>query len=135
MWNRISIATSGVAFKLFRFIFFHPMTQLASNLVTVSHVPLTVTADRWLQFAAILGDLEHKKDVYLTLRDFGPHIDRLFSNSAQAHYLRQYRPDLVPPCEPNGTCPSDKTLGTVFEHRYYTDLQFRTDYLSRVRLL
>jgi len=129
MWNRILIATPEAA-QLYCFV---SMTKLGSNLVSVSQISgPSISYDRWRQFAAILGDLEQKKDVYLAKRDFGPHIDRLFSNTAQAQYLRDFRPDLVPPCEPNGTCPSDHTLGTIFEAAYYSNIQFRTEYLQNL---
>jgi len=110
--------------------------SLGANLPVLGTLQLyTSTPDRIVQFAAILGDLEHKKDVYVALRDFGPQVDRLFSNASQAAYLRRYRPDLIPPPAPNGTLPNDHALGTVFEFHYYTDIRFRLDYVPRIRSL
>jgi len=82
------------------------------------------------QFAAILGDLEHKRDVYLAVHDFGQVPEQYFTNSHQARWLRSFRSDLVPPPASPGQPPSDHTLGTVFEFHYYSDISFRLLYLS-----
>jgi len=87
-------------------------------------------SDKNTQFTALLGDLQHKQDVYLLFADFGPHIDRYFSNSSQASFLRSYFPELVPEPSQPGQIPSDHTLGSVFEFNYYTSLPFRFKYLE-----
>lgn len=86
-----------------------------------------------IQFTAILGDLLHKQDVYVTKQNFGPEIDRFFSNHHQANYLRAFRPDLIPPPASPNQPPNDHTLGTVFEFHYYSDLNFRFTYIQRLR--
>jgi len=85
------------------------------------------------QFAAILGDLQHKLDVYLTVGTYGPIAEAYFPNSAQATWLRTHYPELVPPPAQPGQPPSDHTLGTVFEFHYYSDLPFRVNYLTWLR--
>jgi hypothetical protein len=85
------------------------------------------------QFQAVLGDLDHKRDVYLAVGTYGPAAERYFTNRHQASYLRRYRPDLVPPPAQPGQPPSDHTLGTVFESTYFTDPLFRSEYLRRLR--
>jgi hypothetical protein len=84
------------------------------------------------KFSAILGDLQHKIDVYLLCSNFGSVPESFFSNSSQAHYLRTHCAHLVPPPEQPGQVPSDHTLGTVFEFHYYSDLRFRLDYRAFV---
>jgi hypothetical protein len=134
MWNRISIATSVAAFAFKNFFLLSSMSQLGSPLAAVSSILLPgSTSDRWVQFAAILGDLEHKKDVYLSRREFGtPAVDTLLTNRHQATYIRQYYPELVPDKDPSGNPPSTHTLGTIFEYKYYTDVQFKLIYLQRL---
>jgi hypothetical protein len=80
------------------------------------------------KFSAILGDLQHKLDVYFICGDFGRIPEQFFSNEHQADYLRTHRPDLVPPSVVPDQPPSVHTLGTVFEFHYYSDLRFRFDY-------
>lgn len=98
------------------------------TLTTASFMTLTPAPEYTHQFSAILGDLQHKTDVYTTLGFFGPDADRYFSNAAQAAYLREFRPDLLPPGHHN-----DHTLGTIFEHAYYTSVLFRINYISRLQ--
>jgi hypothetical protein len=86
-----------------------------------------------VKFTAILGDLQHKTDLYVEFKTYGPVVEKYFLNSSQADYLRNQRPDLVPPNDPSGHPPSVHQLGTVFEFNYYTSLPFRFSYLCWVR--
>jgi len=101
------------------------MPELTQTLRAV--VPSTDRRD--YQFAAILGDLQHKTDCYLVYGGYGPPIEPYFTNESQAAYLRSTRPDLVPPPASPGQNPSFKSLGTVFERTYFTSPGFRTDYI------
>jgi len=95
-------------------------------------VALSVS-DHGFRFGAIIGDLDHKKDVYLLLGGFSTDVTTHFSSASRARYLREHRPDLVPdPAQP-GQPPSDSRLGTIFEHQYYVDVGFRVNYLSWLR--
>jgi hypothetical protein len=91
--------------------------------------------DPEVQYTAILGDLQHKQDVYLVFGTFGLRVERFFSRSHQASYLRQHHPSLVPPGHPNGTPPSEHTVSTAFEYYYYSRAYVRTQYLQYVRRL
>lgn len=93
-------------------------------------MPLTI--DSKIQFTAILGDLQHKTDVYISLQDFGPDVERFFANHSQAEFLRDHFPELVP--DQPGSPPSDHHLGTIFEFHYYFDLAFRFRYLQLLKL-
>jgi hypothetical protein len=90
-------------------------------------------SSRDYQFAAILGDLDHKKDVYLLVGTFGPRAEAFFTNQAQADFLRSHFKELVPPNNPNGTPPSDHTVGTAFEFYYATRQSFRVHYTFWLR--
>nr|QYF50158.1 MAG: hypothetical protein [Guangxi alphaflexi-like virus] len=81
-------------------------------------------ADAKRQFSAILGDLEHKLDVYDLFKTFGPSVDHFFSNASQAKYLQIQKPELIP--RPG---LSDHTLGTIFEDHYHSDIVFRSQYI------
>jgi len=83
-----------------------------------------------IQFPAILGDLSHKQDVYLSRQNFAAHTTCLFSNTEQAAYLLACCRSLVPPGNWN-----DHSLGTFFEFFYYSNLTFRFDYLLRLPAL
>jgi len=78
-----------------------------------------------IQFAAILGDLDHKRDIYLKYQDFSPNVTCLFSNCEQAAYLTSHAPHLIPSGNWN-----QHSLGTFFEYYYYSNLSFRFDFLS-----
>lgn len=94
-------------------------------------VPLTLGLTlHSIQFAAILGDLSHKTDVYLQRQNFNSSTTCHFSNSDQAQYLRTFTPFLIPPGNWN-----DHSLGTFFEYFYYSNLTFRLEYLSILPLL
>lgn len=94
-------------------------------------IPLTLDLTlRSIQFAAILGDLVHKTDVYLQRQDYHSNTTCHFSNSAQAHYLVSTNPSLVP----SGHW-SNHSLGTFFEYYYYSNLSFRLEYLSHLPFL
>lgn len=94
---------------------------------------MSSVASRSVQYKAILGDLQHKTDVYILIGDFGPVAEQFFSNSHQADYIRQQRPDLLPenPSQP----PSDHQIGTIFEFYYFVDPYFRSVYLAYIRRL
>jgi len=78
-----------------------------------------------IQFAAILGDLQHKQDVYISTQSFTPQVTCLFSNCAQAIFLEKHAPFLIPPGDWN-----THSLGTFFEYYYYSNLTFRFSYLA-----
>lgn len=84
--------------------------------------------------SAYRGDLEHKLDLH---RLFGDCSDSdflvLLAATSQATYLRNKRPELVPPKNPNGTVPNDHTVSTYFEHYYQVDNDFAKRYLKWVR--
>jgi len=82
------------------------------------------------QFSAILGDLQHKTDVYIALRSFNsPEALYLISGVSQAKYLQFSHPELVPEAPPGGNLPSIHTLATIFEFHYYKDVWFKSEYL------
>lgn len=77
---------------------------------------------------AFLGDLSQKKHVVEHFQQIGELVNSYFSNSHQAWYLQTYHPELVP--DPSfGQRPSIHTQGTIFEHNFVTDTQFRFEYL------
>jgi len=80
-----------------------------------------------IQFAAIIGDLDHKKDVYLLQKSFDQRVTCLFSNCEQGWYLTAHEPSLIPPGNWN-----EHSLGTFFEYFYFSNLTFRFDYLESV---
>jgi len=80
-----------------------------------------------IQFSAILGDLLHKQDLYVKFGDFSIETTCHFANYQQACYLHQRVSGLVPPGH-----HSVHSLGTYFEHYYYSNISFRIDYLSFV---
>jgi hypothetical protein len=84
-------------------------------------------------FTAILGDLEHKKDVYIHYGTYGPAVEKFFTNLHQSRYLQVHYPSLVPGKAPDGTPPSDHRIATVFECLYYRDPIFRSAYLARLQ--
>jgi hypothetical protein len=88
---------------------------------------------RTYKFTAILGDLQHKQDVYLTCLNYGPKTEHYFTNEHQATWLREKYPGLVPePAQP-GQTPSEHSVATVFEYNYYTNLKFKLCYLHWLR--
>lgn len=92
-------------------------------------IPLLSLSLKSIQFAAILGDLTHKQDVYLSRQNFVPATTCLFSNCEQAFYLQRF-PSLIPPGDWN-----NHSLGTFFEFYYYSNLSFRLEYLQAVPYL
>lgn len=91
--------------------------------------------NRGATLAAYLGDLAHKRDVVILLGDITDSVTWRFSNRAQAKYLRDFHPELIPPPAQPGQSPSDHTIGTVFELHYFHDPLFVVSYLSRVHSL
>lgn len=96
------------------------------------HWTQLLRSNRAVVLAAYLGDLAHKRDVVTLFADVTDNVTWRFANRAQAKYLRDFRPDLIPPPAQPGQPPSDHTLGTVFELHYFHDPLFVADYLSRV---
>jgi len=88
---------------------------------------------REYKFIAILGDLKHKSDIYLLAGNFGPDIEAYFTAVFQAQYLKNHKPELVPPPDAAGHPPSDHTVSTVFEYHYYTDPYFASVHLEYIR--
>jgi len=88
-------------------------------------LPLLDITLHTIQFAAILGDLTHKQDLYIREQNFLPSTTCAFSNCNQAHFLLTYEPGLVPPGNWN-----NHSIGTFFEYFYYSNLTFRFCYLS-----
>jgi len=85
-----------------------------------------------LTLQAILGDLQHKTDVYIYFNSYDSDVTWRFSNEAQGSYLKRFERDLVPPPAQPGQPPSDHTLGTIFEYHYYTSPGFRSRYVNRL---
>jgi molybdopterin-guanine dinucleotide biosynthesis protein A len=77
---------------------------------------------------AYLGDISHKKHVVEHFQQIGELVNSYFSNSHQAWYVQTYHPELVPDSRA-GQRPSIHTIGTIFEHNFQTDTQFRFEYL------
>jgi hypothetical protein len=98
-------------------------------MTTVSIHRLIVQERHARTYLAILGDLQHKIDVYISFGTFGPAPEAYLTNSSQADYLRDHRPDLIPPGTPTQP-PSDHSLGTIFEISYFQDPVFRHSYLA-----
>jgi hypothetical protein len=94
------------------------------NLLTMQLPLLDITLHS-IQFAAILGDLQHKQDVYVREQNWLPTTTCAFSNCNQAHYFLTRTPDLLP----DGNW-SNHSVGTFFEFFYYSNLTFRLSYLS-----
>jgi hypothetical protein len=88
-------------------------------------LPLADLTLHAIQFAAILGDLVHKQDVYLARQDFFSNTTCLFANTQQADFLTAHHSQLIP----SGNW-SPHSLGTFFEYFYYSNLTFRFSYLS-----
>lgn len=88
-------------------------------------LPLLDVTLHSIQFAAILGDLSHKQDVYLREQNFLSTTTCAFSNCNQAHYLLTTTPELVPAGNWN-----NHSIGTFFEYFYYSNLTFRLQYLA-----
>lgn len=88
-------------------------------------IPILALSLNTIQFSAILGDLLHKQDVYLQRQAFSDSTTCLFANNLQAQYLL---------CRPHPEIPegnwSNHSLGTFFEHFYYSNLTFRLQYLT-----
>jgi len=78
------------------------------------------------QFIAILGDLQHKQDVYLSRQNFDVATTCLFANCEQAGWLLDNRRSLIPP----GYNYNNHSLGTFFEFYYYSDAAFRFQYFA-----
>lgn len=89
-------------------------------------IPISGLSLRTLQFSAILGDLQHKQDLYIATQRFDTSVSCAFSNCNQAHFLLTLHPSLIP--EGNW---SNHSLGTFFEYQYYTNLSFRFSYPHR----
>lgn len=81
-----------------------------------------------VQFSALLGDLQHRTDVHLSLGTFGPPVVPFFSAANQSAWLQNFRPELI--CDPRWNL---HTRSTVFEFYYYSDLEFRLVYLQTFR--
>lgn len=80
------------------------------------------------QFQAVIGDLDHKKDVYLFFgRADNAVVLKFLTNAAQAQWVRENRADLIP-THPPGIPPSDHRIASVFEENYVLPL-FRFQYL------
>ncbi|QYU59135.1 hypothetical protein [Sclerotinia sclerotiorum deltaflexivirus 3S2] len=77
---------------------------------------------------AFLGDISHKQHVVEHFQQIGELVNSYFSNSHQAWYVQTYHPELVPDSRV-GQRPSIHTIGTIFEHNFQTDTQFRFEYL------
>jgi len=78
-----------------------------------------------IQFAALLGDLQHKQDLYVATQDFSTTTTCFFANCEQAAWLLSFAPSLIPPGDYN-----NHSLGTFFEFFYYSNLTFRFAYLD-----
>jgi len=78
---------------------------------------------------AYRGDLIQKEDLLLWFGSQAhPDFLLLIQAEQQSAWLKEHRPALVPPKNPNGTPPSDHTVSTVFETQYSTDFRFRREY-------
>lgn len=95
------------------------------SLTSIMQIPLLDFTLHSIQFAAILGDLCHKQDVYLSRQNFAVNTTCLFSNKEQARFLERHYAHLIP----SGDW-SEHSLGTFFEFYYYSNLTFRFSYLS-----
>jgi len=86
------------------------------------------------QFASLIGDYQHGLDVHLITGKFGPVITRTYlTNEAQARWLKEHYPGLVPGKDPQGNPPSNHQLGSIFECNYNRDIAFRVTYISWLR--
>lgn len=94
------------------------------NLLTMQ-LPLLDISLHTIQFAAILGDLQHKSDIYIREQNWSSNITCAFSNCNQAHYFLTFTPDLLPSGNWN-----NHSVGTFFEFYYYSNLTFRLSYLA-----
>jgi hypothetical protein len=84
-----------------------------------------ITFTRIVQFAALLGDLQHRQDVHLHFGDFGPDFVPFFSSANQTAFVQLHYSNLI--CDPSW---NNHTISTVFEYLYYSKLTFRLYYIS-----
>jgi len=102
--------------------------KMGQNLTTEPNRDYTPSSS--LQFPAILGDAQHRIDVYLACNRFdAPVVDSYLTGLAQSNWLRTHRPDLVPGRDPSGNLPSIARLSTIFEANYWSCVSFRSQYL------
>jgi hypothetical protein len=83
-------------------------------------------ASQFLQFTAILGDLQHKHDLFVLSQSFDNSVSCHFSSCNQAGYVLEYTPWLVPSQPPL----NNHSISTLFEAQYYSNLSFKFGYLS-----
>lgn len=102
------------------------LTATASRVSLVQ--PPIVNQSRSDKFLAVLGDLDHKRQVYLFFGTASaPCVLALLTNAEQANYIRVRRPDLLPDYIDNP--PSDHNIATIFEIHFYSDPVFIREYL------
>lgn len=93
-------------------------------------VPIYVDASVY-QLTAWFGDAYHKIALVEIFGDVSKASD-YWTNTAQADYLRNCAPQLVPRPE-NGVPPSEHTISQAFEYHYCANIPFRVRYLSFIR--
>lgn len=74
------------------------------------------------RLTAVLGDLEHKAEVYTSFGSASLDIVlNLITNREQANYIRERYPELIPA---DLSDANDHTIGTIFEYNYKTSITF-----------
>jgi len=63
-------------------------------------------------------------------RDSLSGIDHFLSDSFRAAWLRSFRPELVPPPNPNGTSPSTRLISRHFCFHYWNEPSIREKFLD-----
>lgn len=86
-----------------------------------------------VNFTSALGDLRHREDVLLTFGVNTSVIERFLSISHLSDWLKENYPDFVPPDNPNGQSPSDRTIAGFFKYYYYISVSLRVSYLKWLR--
>lgn len=86
-----------------------------------------------LAFEAALGELQHKRDIFVFFASIDNSVtNRFLSNQSVAAWVREHRPDLIPGNDPAGNSPSDKTISQLF-HASYNKPSFQSVYLLWLR--
>jgi len=86
------------------------------------------------RFAAVLGDLAHKRFVYEHFNSASSAVVlELIKVTSRARYIEERESHLVPGDIGNKDPPSVTTLARIFEHHFECDVQFKYRYHVYVR--
>lgn len=103
-----------------------PVLKQRPNASNNPYSKSQITSDK--QLGAFFGDLDHKREIVNKYQRVGNEVQSFYDNRHQAWYVKKFFPDLVIKV-PNSLPPSDKTVGTIFEYNFHTNISFRFAYL------